>query len=111
MTAEELIELPVAHFEEVSKHFGFEVLPAEGLINGIGYYLLGEKMPEKATVFFDLNIKNYPNSSNVYDSRGDCYLAEKDSLKALELFNKALKLEDLEIYRDKIKKLEENIKK
>lgn len=102
MTAEELIELPKAHFVEVSKHFGFEVLPVEELINGIGYYLLGEKMPEKATVFFDLNIKNYPNSSNVYDSRGDCYLAEKDSLKALEFFNKALKLEDLEIYRDKI---------
>ena len=111
MTAEELIELPVAHFEEVSKHFGFEVLPAEELINGIGYYLLGEKMPEKATVFFDLNIKNYPNSPNVYDSRGDCYLATGDSLQALDFFNKALKLEDLEVYRDKIKKLEENIKK
>lgn len=111
MSAEELIKLPKEHFEEVSKHFGFEVLPAEELINGIGYYLLGEKMLEKASVFFDLNIKNFPNSSNVYDSRGDCYLASSDSLKAFEFFNKALKIEDLEIYRTKIEKLEKSLKK
>lgn len=111
MTAEELLKLPKSHFEEVSERFGYEVLPAEELINVIGYYLLEEKMPEKASLFFDLNIKNYPNRSNVYDSRGDCYLAEKDSLKALEFFNKALKLEALKIYRDKIEKFEENLKK
>jgi uncharacterized protein len=110
MTPEELLELPKAHFEEVSRHFGFEVLPAENLINGIGYFLLSEKMPEKALFFFDLNIKNFPNSSNVYDSRGDCYLAEKDTIKALEYFYKAMEREDLDTYRDKIKKLEQKIK-
>jgi len=111
MSAEELIYLPIEHFKEVSKHFGFEVLPDQELINAIGYYLLTEKMPVKASVFFDLNIKNYPNSSNVYDSRGDCYLATSDSLKALEFFNKALNIEDLEIYRNKIEELEKNIKR
>ena len=34
MTAEELLELPKTHFEEVSKRLGFEVLPTEMLING-----------------------------------------------------------------------------
>lgn len=111
MTAEELIELPKAHFEKVSNHFGFEVLPTEELIAVIGHYLLGEKMPEKASAFFDLNIQNYPNSSHVYDSRGDCYLIIGDSLKALDYFDKALKMEDLEIYRKKIEELEKKYKK
>jgi len=106
MTAEELLESPKTHFEEVSKRFGYEVLPTEKLINGIGYSLLNDKMPEKASIFFDLNVKNYPNSSNVYDSSGDCYLAQKDTVKALENFSKALELEDLEFYREKIEKLE-----
>ncbi len=110
MTAEELLELPKTHFEEVSKRLGFEVLPTEMLINGIGYFLLDEKMPEKASVFFDLNVKNYPNSSNVYDSRGDCYLVQKDSVKALEYIKKALEIENLDIYKEKLKELEQRLK-
>ena len=80
------------------------------LQEGVGRFT-SEKMPEKASVFFDLNIKNYPNSSNVYDSRGDCYLAAGDSANALEFFKKALELNDLEFYRNKIEGLEKNIKK
>lgn len=111
LTSEELINPIISHYEIISSRYKTKVFPPETMINQIGYYLLREKMPEKAATFFDLNIKNYPNYSNVYDSRGDCYLAENDSLKALEFFKKALNLEDLEIYRDKIKELEKNLKK
>ena len=90
---------------------GYEVLPDEGLINRIGYFNIGEKKFDKAAVFFDLNIQNYPESNNVYDSRGDCYLAAGDSTKALELFKKALEVGGNDYSQEKIdmltKKLEE----
>lgn len=41
---------------------------------------------EKAFELFDLNIHNYPRSSNVYDLMGDCLLAKQDSTQALKLF-------------------------
>lgn len=110
ITAEELIKLPKLHFEEVSKRFGYNVFPPENSINNLGYHYLNNKMPDKAIAFFDLNVKNYPNSSNVFDSRGDFYLEQKDTVKALENFRKALELNDLNIYREKIEQLKLSIK-
>lgn len=107
MTSEELQELPEAHFKEVSKHFGYEVLPPEMLINHIGYVLLLKKMPEKASVFFELNIMNYPNSSNVYDSYGDYFLAVGDKTKAIEQFEKALAIQEIPESRKKLNALME----
>lgn len=110
MTSEELLELPTVHFKGISNRFGYEVLPPEMLINSIGYLLLNRGMPEKALVFFDLNVKNYPESWNVYDSRGDCYLAQNDTVKALEFYNKASKLKGDDKYHEKIDNLEESMK-
>ncbi len=108
MTTEELLELPKAYFKEVSNHFGYEILPPEKLINSIGIAL--GHLPEKAFIFFDLNVMNYPNSPNVYNSRGDYYLAIKDTMKALEDFKKALEIDKKDFYKEKIEKLEQSIK-
>ena len=105
MTSEELINIPISHFKAVSKHLGYEVHPPEMLINIIGYELLASKMPEKASAFFNLNIRNFPESSNVYYSMGDCYLAQRDTAKALEYFKKAFEINKLDIYKQKIKQL------
>lgn len=101
MTSEEIQD----HYKEVSKHFGYEVLPPEMLINGIGYFLLLKKMPEKASVFFELNIMNYPNSSNVYDSYGDYFLAVGDKTKAIEQFEKAIAIKEHPESRKKLNAL------
>lgn len=109
-TAEELIEFLNAHYKNVSVHFGYSVIPPEEFINGLGYLFMQYKMIDKASALFDLNIKNYPNSSNVYDSRGDCYLAQQDSIKALEYFTKALEVGDNDYSQPKIDMLKENLK-
>jgi len=79
------------------------------MINGMGYFYLNEKKLERAAAFFNLNVINYPNSSNVYDSRGDCYLAAGDSLKALEDFKKAYSFGENQFYQDKIEMLSKNL--
>lgn len=87
--SEDLIAMITAHYENVSTHFGYTVLPPEEFINSIGYALLSNK-PDHAHSLFELNIKNYPASGNVYDSMGDAYLAKADTIKAIELFTKAM---------------------
>jgi predicted negative regulator of RcsB-dependent stress response len=57
---------------------------------------------DRASAFFDLNIQLYPNSTNVYDSKGDCLLAQGDTMKALESFRKALEVGDNNYTQQKI---------
>ena len=89
----------------------YEVTPDEALINGLGYFYMSDNKPDRAAAFFDFNISNFPNSNNVYDSRGDCYLATGDSLKALEFFRKALEIGDNDYSQEKIDMLAKALEK
>lgn len=109
LTLAEAVKLVTLHYENVSTKMGYEVLPPESLMNGLGYYFMRNDMMEKAVAFFDLNIQNYPNSSNVYDSRGDCFLAQGDTVKALDYFRKALEVGDNDFSQEKIDRLSKTL--
>lgn len=64
----------------------------EWVINDIGYDYLRENMFEEAKEMFKINIALYPKSSNTYDSMGDAYKRENDTLKAIEYYQKALQI-------------------
>jgi outer membrane protein assembly factor BamD (BamD/ComL family) len=66
-----------SHYDIVSKEMGFKVSPPEMAINSLGYYVMSKKQYTKAAALFEMNITNYPNSSNVYDSYGDLLAAQK----------------------------------
>ncbi len=110
-SAEGLIDLLSSHYKNVSDQFGYQVLPPEQFINSMGYGFMDNSMPDKASALFDLNIENYPKSSNVYDSRGDCFLAQQDSIKALEYFTKALEVGSNDFSQEKIDMLNEKLLK
>lgn len=64
----------------------------ESELNQLGYEFLNDKKIDSAIKIFSLNIIGFPNSSNVYDSRGEAYfnkkeylLSKSDYLKLLEL--------------------------
>ena len=94
------------HFKNVSVQMGYDVLPPEPLINQLGYTFLQNKMPDKAYLFFEKNIRNYPGSFNAYDSMGDFYDAKANTKKAIEYYSKALKLNDNPETKAKLKKLQ-----
>ncbi|TYB77125.1 alpha/beta hydrolase-fold protein [Bizionia myxarmorum] len=79
------------HFQNISEKLGYTVLPPEDYVNQLGYGCIKRELYEKAEAFFKLNVKNYPNNSNVYDSLGDYYAAIKDIDKAILAYHKALK--------------------
>jgi len=79
-----------SHYKTVSEHFAYKVNPPENLINQLGYGFIGQENFDKALVLFKMNVENYPESSNVYDSLGDAYVALEENDKAIEAFSKAL---------------------
>ena len=62
----------------------------ERYLNSLGYNYLRENKLEEAKEVFKINIALYPKSSNTYDSMGDAYRREKDTVKALEYYRKAI---------------------
>lgn len=74
-----------------TKQFGFEVLPSESAINSIGYYQLQAKdNPDAAIEMFQLNVENYPQSSNTYHSLAEAFEQKGKLKKALKLVDKAI---------------------
>jgi hypothetical protein len=85
-------------------HYGYGT-PPEAIVNLMAYRFMNNKMNEKALAFFDLNVKNYPESPNVYDSRGDYYLAQKDTAQAIQNYEKTLSIEKVSYTKEKLEKL------
>ncbi|WP_194976388.1 alpha/beta hydrolase-fold protein [Aquiflexum lacus] len=108
---DESLEVVKSHYENVSQKMGYEIKPDEALINSLGNRYLRDKKMDQAAACFDFNIANFPNSDNVYDSRGDCYLAVGDSLKALEFYRKALETGDNDYSQEKIDRISKALKK
>jgi hypothetical protein len=67
-------------------------LATEADINNLGYQLLGEKKYDEAIALFRKNVKDYPNSLNVYDSLGEALAATGDKKGAIENYSKALSM-------------------
>jgi hypothetical protein len=98
--------LLAAHYAAISRRMGYTVFPPEMFINNIGYSLLGRRQFDRAFYYFHLNVVNYPNSFNVYDSMGDLYLARGEKALAMESWTKALTLRDYPETRQKLEKLQ-----
>ena len=61
-----------AHYEALSKKFSFEIKIPENALNNLGYQLMATRKDESLAAF-QLNVKLYPESANVYDSLAEAY--------------------------------------
>ena len=66
---------------------------SENELNKLGYQLLGLKRAKDAIEIFQLNVEMFPNSSNVYDTLGEAYLADGNKDSALANYKKAVELD------------------
>jgi predicted alpha/beta superfamily hydrolase len=94
------------HYKDVSEIFGYKVVPPENSVNGLAYFYLQTGKHKLAKELFQLNIDNYPQSFNVYDSMGDYYTVTENKKQAIELFSKALTLRDFPDTRKKLEALQ-----
>jgi tetratricopeptide (TPR) repeat protein len=70
--------------------------PAEAfdddLLNTAGYMLLRGGRVEEAIAVFELNVAEYPDAWNPYDSLGEAYLVAGDTARAIENYERSLEL-------------------
>jgi tetratricopeptide (TPR) repeat protein len=64
----------------------------EAEVHALGYRVLGMGRTADALAIFELNVDEFPESWNVYDSLGETYENTGDLDRALELFQKSLSL-------------------
>ncbi len=64
----------------------------EAQLNTLGYRLLKAHMGKEAIAVFELNAETYPESSNVYDSLGECYMLLGNNIDAINNYKKSLVL-------------------
>lgn len=102
----DLIDRVKNHYTQLTEQFGYEIKPAEQLVNQMGYQFLQMEQMELAVKLFNMNVLNYPKSPNVYDSLGDFYVTTKNKAKAIDSFKKALALKEMDYTRDKLNELE-----
>jgi tetratricopeptide (TPR) repeat protein len=67
-------------------------LATEPDINNLAYQLLADKKYDEALALFNKNVKEHPNSMNVYDSLGEALAATGDKKGAIENYSKALSM-------------------
>ncbi len=105
ISTDSALQLVNAHFSYVSQKLGFKMLPSEHFINAVGYMFLNDGLKDRARAFFQMNIDNYPQSSNAYDCMGDFCAVQKDSAKALEYYKKAVSFTDNGTTRKKMSRI------
>ncbi len=94
------------HYSNVSKKMGYQINPSESIINTLGYNALYMNNLKLAEYFFKLNIKNYPNSYNAFDSMGDYFVSIGDKKQAIKMFKQSLSIKENIETRQKLEKIE-----
>ncbi|MEL7530038.1 MAG: serine hydrolase [Bacteroidota bacterium] len=65
----------------------------EGEMNALGYALMRENMFELALFVLELNTQEHPQSSNAFDSLGECYFLMEKYALSLKNYRKSLELD------------------
>ena len=65
---------------------------SEDMINDLGYYYMRRNELTNAMAVFKLNVEQFPESSNVYDSYGEVLLANGNKEEAITNYKKSVEL-------------------
>jgi tetratricopeptide (TPR) repeat protein len=79
-------------YEDFKKQNPDEILFSEMTLNTIAYQYLANQKIDDALELFALNIKEYPQSWNAWDSFGEAWLNKGDRQQALVCYQKSVDL-------------------
>lgn len=84
------IEYAIAQYQQIKHEKADQFNFHEDELNNLGYLLLEMEKYNDAIKIFKLNIENYPNSANLYDSLADAYMTTGDNELAIKYAKKTL---------------------
>lgn len=97
------------HYSNLSDYLGYEIKMPYGEINFFAYEAMKMKNYELANQLFLQNLSENPSYWNAYDSFGDYYYEIGSKDKAVEYFEKALKLKKNSETSRKLKNLKKEL--
>ena len=98
----------VARYRELKEKSRSQYDFREPELNRLGYLLLQRGRVDDAIQIFQLNVEEYPNTWNVYDSLGEAYAAHGDRDLAIKNYKKSIELNPANTNgKDAIKRLEQ----
>lgn len=89
---EQGIEAAIKQYYDLKKNQPDAYEFGEAALNRFGYELLGGRRVKEAIEIFKLNVAEYPQSFNVYDSLGEAYLANGERELAIRNYKRSLEL-------------------
>jgi tetratricopeptide (TPR) repeat protein len=66
---------------------------SEGMLNRLGYRFVGDGKADEALVIFRLNVEQFPEASNTWDSLADVYATQGDTVRAITFYRRSLELD------------------
>jgi|GEM_PF-365882 len=82
----------IKFYEDFKKINPDKILFSEDALNTIAYQFLAQNRIEETIQLFELNVKEYPQSWNVWDSLGEAWLKKGDRQQALICYQKSVDL-------------------
>lgn len=86
------IDAAIVLYLDLKKEYPYYYDLGEAVLNVAGYRLLGEEKYNEAIEIFKLNVENFPESANVYDSLGEAYMKNGNKELAVKNYRKSLNL-------------------
>lgn len=92
MIADGKVDEAIALYDKEKKKFPGWKIVSENEMNDAGYQLLTKKDYTNAVKVFQLNVREYPQSANVYDSLGEAFFYAGNKKEAIVNYQKVLEL-------------------
>ena len=86
------VESAIEQYHELKTNQQDKYNFVENELNSLGYQLLGIKKIKEAIEIFKLNVEEYPEVSNPYDSLGEAYMISGDKVLSDKYYAKSLEL-------------------
>ncbi|MBE9511318.1 MAG: hypothetical protein IMY71_10590, partial [Bacteroidetes bacterium] len=86
------VESAINHYHELKANRPDEYNFVENELNNLGYQLLGIDRVKDAIEIFKLNVEEYPDAFNPYDSLGEGYMIAGEKELAIKKYAKSLEL-------------------
>jgi len=81
----------ISEYHSLKRRYPAEAFQ-EGLLNALGYSLMARERFADAIALFALNVEEYPESFNPYDSLGEAYMRSGDVEHAIENYERSVEL-------------------
>ncbi|UCE01890.1 MAG: serine hydrolase [Candidatus Latescibacterota bacterium] len=85
------VQAMISEYHALKRHYPEDAFN-EGLLNALGYRLLGRERFADAIEVFKLNVDEYPEAFNPYDSLGEAYMKQGEIDLAIENYQRSVEL-------------------